>query len=374
MPATWRRNGKCLTVTVGPIMKFNVFIQIPYVQSFLEPVNTVKTGEDDAKTPEDDTVSAASTSPSVRQQTPPVAKPHFTFPKSVESKSMIGSCIQPAGDNVTDELLPEMDIFAAGCALLELWSDGKAPFDLSQLLNYRQRNVEHVHKVLATVRNVHLRELIASMISIEAADRRPADVYLDQERGRLFPDYFYTFLQSYMQMFSSIPIMSPDDKIKRLYSDMGHIISMLCDRPCDWEVEVEENTKPESETVKANVEVKKDHAELAKKALNRQEPLAKTTNEGLIIMTTLVTSCTRGVKHCMTKIRCLEILQQLAEHSDSETILDRILPYIVRILSLQLICLFILTLNMCSFSSTLPVIRWLVCVFAPSIRSLIACT
>lgn len=241
------------------------------------------------------------------------------FPKSVMTKSIIGSTIRPAGDDISEDLLPDMDIFATGCALLELWSEGRKPFDLSQMLTYRKRNMEQVDKVLKTVRNVYLREMIASMISLDPADRLAADVYLDRERGRLFPDYFYTFLQSYMQMFSSIPIMSPDDKIMRLYADMENIISMLCNRPVDWVVEPTDEIIPPLEKVEIKQANRSDDTDES----------SKTTNEALIIMTTLVTSCTRGLQHCTTKLRCMEILQQLAEHSDSETILDRILPYIV---------------------------------------------
>jgi len=35
--------------------------------------------------------------------------------------------------------------------------------------------------------------------------------------------------------------------------------------------------------------------------------------------------------HCSSKIHCLEILFKLAQHTSSETILDRILPYILHL-------------------------------------------
>lgn len=115
---------------------------------------------------------------------------------------------------------------------------------------------------------------------------------------RLFPDYFYTFLQSYMQMFSSIPILPSDEKIMRLHSDIDQIIDLLTSK--------ENNAKNSGEKI-------------------------QTLNNGLIIITTVVTSCIRGLRYCITKLRCLEILQQLSMHTTSETVLDRILPYIVRI-------------------------------------------
>lgn len=189
-------------------------------------------------------------------------------------------------------LLPEMDIFSAGCALLELWSEGTAPFEFSQLLAYRAGELELVKKHLKGIENEELANLISSMISRNPKDRNSAEIYLDQERGRLFPDYFYTFLQSYLQMFSSLPIMPADDKILRLHSDIDQIVGFTS---C---------SKAAGETA--------------------------ADDDGLIIITTVVTSCIRGLRHCSSKLLCLEILQTLATHTTSETILDRILPYIVR--------------------------------------------
>lgn len=208
--------------------------------------------------------------------------PHMT--ESIIDESLIG--------NGSANLLPEMDIFSAGCALLELWSEGTAPFEFSQLLAYRAGEMELVNKHLKEIENKNLRKLIASMISLNPKERKSAEIYLDQHRGRLFPEYFYSFLQSYMQMFSSIPIMPADDKILRLHSDIGQIIQILT-----------QTDDTESVSTEAN---------------------------GLIIITTVVTSCIRGLHHCLTKLQCLDILKLIAEHTTSETILDRILPYIVR--------------------------------------------
>lgn len=137
------------------------------------------------------------------------------------------------------------------------------------------------------------------MLNRIPTERKSAEIYLDQERGRLFPEYFYSFLQSYLQIFSSIPIIPADDKIMRLHADITNkqIINILTENFGtyeDGEDKVEEN--------------------------------------GWILMTTVVTSCIRGLHHCSSKLCSLEILQQLAEYTSSDTILDRILPYIVSIL------------------------------------------
>lgn len=97
-------------------------------------------------------------------------------------------------------------------------------------------------------------------------------------------------------MFSSLQILPPDDKIMRLHTDIKQIINIFLPTNSDQ--------------------------------TNRTIP----DDDGLILITAVVTSCIRGLKYCKTKIHCLEILQQLSMYTTSETVLDRILPYIVRYL------------------------------------------
>ena len=49
------------------------------------------------------------------------------------------------------ELTPTMDIFSAGCTLLELFNEGTMTFDLSQLLSYRNGDTELLEKHLDKV-------------------------------------------------------------------------------------------------------------------------------------------------------------------------------------------------------------------------------
>lgn len=70
------------------------------------------------------------------------------------------------------------------CALLELWSEGTAPFEFSQLLAYRAGDLELVKKHLKGIENENLRNLIASMINRNPKERKSAEIYLDQMRGK----------------------------------------------------------------------------------------------------------------------------------------------------------------------------------------------
>lgn len=218
-----------------------------------------------------------------RRRTCYIAPERFIASANVELSSIVGE-----GPSGSGTLTPEMDIFSAGCALLELWSEGTAPFEFSQLLAYRSGEEELVAKHLQGIENDRLRALLSSMLSRDPRGRKSAEIYLAEERGILFPEYFYSFLQSYMQMFSSTPIMPPDEKIKRLHLDIKQIIDILV-------LKDEEGTE----------------------------------EDGLILITTAVTANARGLSHCSSKLDCLEVLREISEHTTSVIILNRILPTIV---------------------------------------------
>lgn len=160
---------------------------------------------------------------------------------------------------------------------------------MSQLLGYRSKEY-YPNKYLDKIEDPALKELLSSMIQHDPEKRLSAEIYLSRERGKLFPEYFYSFLQPYMQIFSAPPMLSPDEKILRLKNDK-EIFKML-------------------------------HAK------EKDEDL-KEEDDGLVIVTTLVTSCIRGLHDCVSKMEALEILVELAKHANDETILDRIMPYIV---------------------------------------------
>lgn len=139
-----------------------------------------------------------------------------------------------------------------------------------------------------------------------------------------------------MLIFSAQPILPPDEKILRIHQDIKNIIKIFT-QPSDaknYQDLVEETTDNQNITIdnlKDGFKVLPvntiDYAEDFEKAPERQD--LGPDSEGLILITSLVTSCIRGLHHCTSKLYSLEILQLLCENSSSETILDRILPYIV---------------------------------------------
>lgn len=213
-------------------------------------------------------------------------------------------------DNNCDsaDLTPAMDIFSAGCALLELWNELHFPFDYSQLLAYRADKYSP-QKHLDKLEDPNLKDLISSMIEKDPTKRLSAEDYLAQHRGKLFPEYFYSFLQSYMLIFSANPIMSPDEKITRLKSDIANVFKFLGPVKNSYSSE-DDDEELEDEDEKKDTEKYQQRGEC----------------EGLVLITSLVTSCVRGLHECSSKLFSLEILLELAFHASDETVLDRILP------------------------------------------------
>ena len=52
--------------------------------------------------------------------------------------------------------------------------------------------------------------MLSHMIQRDPAQRKTANEYLAEQKGKALPEYFYKFFQSYMQIYSTDPAMMPD--------------------------------------------------------------------------------------------------------------------------------------------------------------------
>ncbi|KAK3104962.1 hypothetical protein FSP39_014143 [Pinctada imbricata] len=169
------------------------------------------------------------------------------------------------------DLTPAMDIFSAGCVITELFTEGTPPFDFSQLLAYR--NGEYSPwKVLEKVDDNFIRDLVRHMIKKDPSHRLSAEEYMIQQRGKAFPEYFYTFLKIYVQRFAAPPILPPDDRINR---------------------------------------IKRDFPLLVKEFVS------------------IVTSSQKKTMFCNNKLIALQIFLDISKYVTSDVILDRIIPYML---------------------------------------------
>nr|CAH0112606.1 unnamed protein product [Daphnia galeata] len=183
------------------------------------------------------------------------------------------------------QLTPTMDIFAAGCSLIELFTEGQAPFDFAQLLAYRSQEMS-TSPVLEKMEDSAVRDLLLNMIQLVPDKRLSADEYLQWQRGNVFPECFYGPIYEYMQTLTQPQWGPADSKIDKLHRDLPDLVRDL-----------------------------------------------SSTESGLLIIANVVLSSLRSLQYSSSKLKALVILNQLCPHLTDEIILDRILPYIMHMMS-----------------------------------------
>ena len=226
-----------------------------------------------------------------------IAPERFVSRVSVsESVTQLPSVAGPGPDTVTAEaeaqLVPSMDVFSVGCCIGELFTDGIPVFDFSQMLEFRVGKFSP-DKILDKIDDENVRNLVSHMINKEPGSRLTVEEYLKQERGKVFPEDFYTFLQPYIGMFSRPPLMSSDQKVQRIHKDLFHYESLMASADTSQKIE------PDS----------------------------------LLIVANVVISCVRSLRLTTSQMACLDILQWLSSKLSSEVILERLLPQIIHFLS-----------------------------------------
>nr|CUU97355.1 hypothetical transcript [Hymenolepis microstoma] len=128
-------------------------------------------------------------------------------------------------------LLPSMDLFSVGCVLLELFTDGTVPFKLSDMLHYRRNQNEEISKLLESVSDDDARALIEKMISLKPEERGTAAQHLNNHRGGLFPNFFFTHLQPFFQSFLDPATANPAVRLRYVRQSFPKLLSDLQKEP-----------------------------------------------------------------------------------------------------------------------------------------------
>ncbi|KAJ9613161.1 Serine/threonine-protein kinase [Cladophialophora chaetospira] len=226
------------------------------------------------------------------------------------------------------ELNWAMDIFSVGCVIAEIFLEGPI-FSLSQLFKYRagEYNPEHTH--LNKIEDSEVRAMILNMIALEPEQRYSAEQHLSFYRSKIFPEYFYSFLHQYMLDLTTPATASKpvelslgslsefDDKIERVYYDFDKISFFLGYGPS--------STKWSSRsplTMKSSNRVKTSEAD-------------PSLYDGSLLFLTLVVASLRNTAKASARLKACDLLVAFAERLPDEAKLDRVLPYIVGLLSDQ---------------------------------------
>uniref|UniRef100_A0A8C1IQP2 non-specific serine/threonine protein kinase n=1 Tax=Cyprinus carpio TaxID=7962 RepID=A0A8C1IQP2_CYPCA len=199
------------------------------------------------------------------------------------------------------ELKQPMDIFSAGCVIAELFTEGVPLFDLSQLLAYR-KGLFQTEQVLMKIEDHSIRELVAQMVQREPEKRLTAEEYLKQQRGKAFPEIFYTFLQPYMAQFAKETFQSADERVLVIRKNLENILNNLCSVGQMGKSEKQEKASQE---------------------------LSSSKEQGLVVLVSVITSCLQTLRFCDSKLAALELILHLAGRLNVEIVLDRITPYLL---------------------------------------------
>eukprot|EP00731_Ephydatia_muelleri_P024629 Em0016g900a len=152
-----------------------------------------------------------------RRRTCYLAPERFVQESSDSTSSSQGQTPQSATSQHPSKhhhLTGAMDIFSLGCVIVELFTDGRPPFNLSQLLEYCNGQYKY-EEVIQKISDKHIRRMVRHMLQPKPEDRCTPTQYLSMHKGNVFPEFFYSFLHSYLKDFT-FSHLTPDQCIQRV--------------------------------------------------------------------------------------------------------------------------------------------------------------
>ncbi|MCJ1472356.1 Serine/threonine-protein kinase [Lambiella insularis] len=231
-----------------------------------------------------------------------------------------------------------MDVFSAGCVIAELFLESPI-FTLSQLFKYRKGDFDPKLGALSKIEDNDIRELVTHMIQVEPESRYSAEEYLNFWRRKAFPEYFYSFLHQYMGLITDpssgrAPVEpetanfgEADDRIDRVYFDFDKISYFLgFDNNKDNQGVPELSSAASGEVLPVEIDIPNNRH--AATSAGR-----KPVDDGTLIFLTLVVSALRNTARSSSRLRACDLMLAFGERITDEAKLDRILPYVVVLLT-----------------------------------------
>lgn len=162
------------------------------------------------------------------------------------------------------------------------------------------------------------------MVQREPEKRLTAEEYLKQQRGKAFPDIFYTFLQPYMAQFAKETFQSADERVLVIRKDLDNILHNL--RGGERSVRLSVRLRLRVRCFKHAV----PPAGSSSSCPDGGEPaLSSREEQGLIVLVSVITSCLQTLHSCDSKLAALELILHLAPRLGVDILLDRITPYLL---------------------------------------------
>ena len=233
-----------------------------------------------------------------------------------------------------------MDVFSVGCVIAELFLEAPI-FSLSQLYKYRKGEYDPLYGYLSKIQDRDVRDLVSHMIQLEPESRYSAEEYLNFWKRKAFPEYFYNFLHQYMGLVtdpasgraSVLPETAnfgeADDRIDRVYYDFDKISYFL---GYENEKVTDSNETDMLALSEMMIPVQIDIPNNRHKATSVGR---KPIDDGSLIFLTLIVSSLRNTARSTSRVRACDLMLAFAERITDEAKLDRVLPYVVSLLTDQ---------------------------------------
>ncbi|KAI0022652.1 hypothetical protein F4780DRAFT_769584 [Xylariomycetidae sp. FL0641] len=231
-----------------------------------------------------------------------------------------------------------MDIFSAGCVIAELILETPI-FSLSQMFKFRRGEYDPVISHLSRIPDPNLREMLSSMISLDPEKRYSAEQYLGLYKGKVFPEYFYSFLHQYMELVTDpssgrAPITGAsknlgeaDERIDRVFYDFEKIAYFLG----------YQDNKNTSQIPRFTPRLGLGLFPIRLSIPNHEHYVCMhsqpATDDGTLIFLTLVAGSLRNTARASSRIRACDLLLAFSERLTDEAKLDRVLPYLMTLLN-----------------------------------------
>lgn len=158
------------------------------------------------------------------------------------------------------------------------------------------------------------------MVQREPEKRLTAEEYLKRQRGKAFPDIFYTFLQPYMAQFAKETFQSADERVLVIRKDLDNILHNL--RGGDRLPMTEKLSVSQTQTPPAGFS-----SSLSQECGDCVQ--SSREEQGLIVLVSVITSCLQTLHSCDSKLAALELVLHLAPRLGVDILLDRITPYLL---------------------------------------------
>ncbi|CAH1429629.1 unnamed protein product [Lactuca virosa] len=288
-------------------------------------------------------------------------------------------------------LRPSMDIFAVGCVIAELFLEGQPLFELSQLLAYRRGQFDpsqHLEKIPDS----GIRKMILHMVQLDPDSRCSAESYLQTYAGVVLPSYFSPFLHN---LYSNLNPINPDSRVAMCQLSFPEILKQMLNNKSGEDTIGINNFSTNVVTnrrlmdSKQNVSFPKipSHTEDKKNSQNNQQfgirstkkllrtisnvfernhhphtreitvsdlnsfmsdydnqsdtfgmpilplPQDNISCEGMVLIASLLCSSIRNVKMPQLRRTAVLLLKSCSSYIDDEDRLQRVLPYVIAMLS-----------------------------------------